>query len=77
MDETKAGENPSGLKFTYKAKDGTFKGSFKAYALEEKNGRTKLVKYTVNVIGFVVDGIGYGEASCKKPAGGPWAVMVE
>ena len=32
VDEAKAGENPSGLKLTYKAKDGTFKGSFKAYA---------------------------------------------
>ena len=77
VDDTKGKTNLSGLKLTYTAKTGQFKGSFKAYALEEKNGRTKLVKYTVNVIGFVVDGIGYGEASCKKPAGGPWTVTVE
>ena len=36
----------------------------------------KLKKFTVNVIGFVVDGVGYGEATLKKPAGA-WAVTVE
>ena len=77
VDNTKGKTNLSGLKLTYAAKTGQFKGSFKVYALEEKNGKTKLVKYTVNVIGFVVDGVGYGEASCKKIAGGPWAVTVE
>ena len=77
VDEAGGKTNRSGLKLTYAAKTGQFKGSFKAYALEEKNGKTKLVKYTVNVIGFVVDGVGYGEASCKKIVGGPWAVTVE
>lgn len=77
VDDTKGKTNLSGLKLTYTAKTGLFKGSFKAYALETKNGKTKLVKYTVNVIGFVVDGVGYGEASCKKPAGGSWPVTVE
>ena len=33
----------------------------------------KLKKHTVNVIGFVVDGVGYGGATLKKPAG-TWAV---
>ena len=48
-----------------------------AYALEPaSNGKMKLKKYTVNVTGFVVDGKGYGQATCKKPAGGPWAVTV-
>ena len=36
----------------------------------------KLKKYTVNVIGFVVDGKGEGQAVLKKPAG-TWAVTVE
>ena len=76
VDDTKGKTNLSGLKLTYTAKTGQFKGSFKAYALEEKNGKTKLVKYTVNVIGFVVDGVGYGEASCKKPAA-TWSVTVK
>ena len=69
--------NNSSLKLMYTTKTGIFKGSFKAFALAEKNGRTKQSKYTVNVIGLVVDGTGHGEASCKKPAGGPWAVTVE
>ena len=36
----------------------------------------KLKKHTVNVIGFVVDGKGYGEVTLKKPAG-TWAVAVQ
>ena len=39
--------------------------------------KPKLKKFTVNVIGFVVDGEGMGEATMKKPAAGPWAVTVE
>ena len=77
VDDTKGKTNLSGLKLTYTAKTGQFKGSFKAYALEEANGKMKLKKYTVNVIGFVVDGRGIGEARCKRPAGGPWTVTVE
>ena len=76
VDDSKGKTNLSGLKLTYATKTGQFKGSFKVYALEEKNGKTKLVKYTVNVIGFVVDGVGYGEASCKKPAA-TWSVTVK
>ena len=67
VDEAKAGENPSGLKLTYKAKDGTFKGSFKAYA--DVGGKPKAT--TVKVSGVVVDGIGYGAASVKKVGGVP------
>ena len=84
VDEAGGKINRSGLKLTYAAKTGQFKGSFKVYSLEgggspgtARPTKTKLVKYTVNVIGFVVDGVGYGEASCKKIAGGPWAVTVE
>ena len=84
VDDTKGKTNLSGLKLTYAAKTGQFKGSFKAYALQgggssgtARPTKPKLVKYTVNVIGFVVDGVGYGEASCKRPVGGPWPVVVE
>ena len=69
--------NLSGLRLSYAAKTGVFKGSFKVYALEDANGKTKLKKYTLNVAGFVVDGKGVGVATCKKPAAGPWPVAVE
>jgi len=62
VNEAKAGANPSGLKLTYKAKDGTFKGSFKVYA--DVNG--KLKSATVNVTGVMVGNEGYGMASIKK-----------
>ena len=77
VDAGKGKTNLASLKLTYTSKTGLFKGSFKAYALETVNGRAKLKKYTVNVTGVVVDGTGYGQATCKKPAGGPWAVMVQ
>ncbi len=60
-------ENPSGLKLSYKAKDGSFKGSFKVYAVASG----KLQKYTANVAGVLVDGIGYGTAEIKKVASCP------
>ena len=69
--------NLSGLKLTYAPKTGVFKGSFKIYALEGSGRATKLKKYTVKVTGVVVDGVGHGEATCKRPAAGPWAVTVE
>ncbi len=65
IDASKLGENPSGLKLTYKAKDGSFKGSFKAYAAADG----KLKKLTVNVTGVMIDGKGYGSASIKKLGG--------
>ena len=61
VDETKLGENPCGLKLTYKAKDGTFKGSFKVYT--EVKGKPKAT--TVNVTGFMLKGTGYGTATVK------------
>ena len=61
---TKGGvvENPSALKLTYKAKDGSFKGSFKVHAIVSG----KLQKLTANVAGVLVDGVGYGTAEIKK-----------
>jgi hypothetical protein len=62
IDESKAGENPAGLKLSYKAKDGSFSGSFKVYA----NVNGKLKATSVSVSGVVVDGVGYGTATIKK-----------
>ena len=62
VDDSKAGENPSALKLTYKAKDGSFKGSFKVYA--DVGGKLKTT--TVNVTGVMVGGVGYGTATVKK-----------
>ena len=78
VDESNGKTNRASLKLTYTAKTGIFKGSFKAYALENAaGGKKKLKKYTVNVSGLVVDGKGYGQATCKKPSGGPWTVTVK
>ena len=77
VDDSAGKTNLSALKLMYTAKTGQFKGSFKAYALVEDNGRRKLVKYTISVAGFVVNGTGYGEAACQRPVGGPWSVTVE
>ena len=72
--------NLSGMKLSYTAKTGQFKGSFKLYATNEATtpaGKSpKLKAYTVNVIGFVVDGVGYGSAALKKPAA-TWSVTVK
>ncbi len=68
--------NLSAMKLTYTPKKGTFKGSFKVYALEGSGKATKLKKYTVNVSGVVVGGVGYGTATCKKPAVS-WSVTVK
>ncbi len=65
VDDSKAGENPSALKLTYKAKDGSFKGSFKVYA--DVGGKLKTT--TVNVTGVMVGGVGYGTATVKKVGG--------
>lgn len=68
--------NLSGLKLTYAPKAGTFKGSYKLYSLVESRGKTSLKKYTVNVNGFVIDGVGYGTATLKKPAAS-WSLTVK
>ena len=62
VDETKLGDNPSGLKLTYKGKNGSFSGSFKAYV--DNKGKPKAV--TVSVSGVMIDGVGYGTATVKK-----------
>ena len=59
VDTTNGKTNLSGLKLTYTPKAGTFKGSFKVYAVQ--NG--KLKKYTAKVAGLVVNGTGYGTAT--------------
>ena len=64
--------NPAGLKLTYTAKTGLFKGSFKIF-VEPSPGKSK--KYTATVTGAVVDGVGYGTATVKKTGSLP--VMVE
>ena len=65
IDATKLGDNPSALKLTYKAKDGSFKGSFKVYA----NNAGRLKATSVNVTGVVIDGVGYGTAAIKGVSG--------
>ena len=70
VDASKLGENPSALKLTYKAKDGSFKGSFKAHA--DVGGKPKGT--TVKVMGVLVNGVGYGTATVK---GGSAPVTVE
>ena len=76
VDDTKGKTNLSGLKLTYTPKTGQFKGSFKVYVLEGEGKAAKLKKYTANVVGFMVDGVGLGQAIIKKPAVGPWVVTV-
>ena len=69
----KGGEiaNASGLKLKYKAKDGSFTGSFTVYALE----KDKLKKHKASVSGVLVDGVGYGTATIKKL--GSWDVTIQ
>ena len=63
VDPSGLGTNPSGLKLKYTMKNGTFKGSFSAYALDGG----KLKKVRVQVSGVVLGGRGYGTASVKRP----------
>lgn len=70
VDESKLGESPCGLKLTYKAKDGSFKGSFKVYA--EVKGKPKAT--TVSVTGFLLNGVGYGTATVKKVGSVPISI---
>ena len=71
VDKSKLGDNPCALKLTYKAKEGTFKGSFKVYT--EVKGKPKAT--TVNVTGFLLNGVGYGTATIKGK--GSVAVTIE
>ena len=61
VDGSKLGVNPSGLKLTYKAKNGSFKGSFKVYAVN--GGKAKAT--AVNITGVMAKGVGYGTATIK------------
>ena len=75
LDTSKDKTNLSAMKLSYAAKKGTFKGSFKIYELQGQGNGKKLKKYTVKVTGVVVNGVGYGSATCKKPAF-TWSVTV-
>lgn len=60
---SKGGEaNPSGLKLSYSAKAGTFKGSFNLYALDAG----KLTKYPAKLTGVTVEGYGFAIVTFKK-----------
>lgn len=63
--------NLSGLKLSYSAKNGTFKGSFRVYTLLW----SKMKKVSVTVKGLMVDGVGYGVATVKKV--GDFAIMID
>jgi len=65
IDVSKAGDNASALKLSYKAKDGSFKGSFKVYA--DVGGKLKAT--SAKVAGVMIDGRGYGTASVKDVGG--------
>ena len=68
--------NRSGMKLTYLPKKGTFRGSFKVYALVDAGSDKKLVKYRVAVTGIVAGGVGRGAAVLKR-TGGTWDVVVD
>ncbi len=55
-------ENPSSLRLTYRAKDGSWSGSFRVYEWARGSWKARVV----NVFGVVVDGVGYGTAQLKK-----------
>ena len=66
--------NLSALKISYSPKSGTFKGSFKVYALETSGAKAKLKKLAAKVNGFVASGTGYGTAEVKKVGDYPVSV---
>jgi len=70
--DSKDSENPAGLKLTYVAKTGAFKGSFKVYAVTASG---TLKKLTANVSGVMVGQMGYGTATIKNV--GSWLVGIE
>lgn len=56
------GENPSGLKLTYKPATGKFSGKFNLYTWKDAE---KLAKKSVKVNGYVINGVGYGWTTLK------------
>ena len=63
-------ENLAQAKLAYRAKDGTFTGSFKVYY--EVNGRERAA--SASVAGVVIEGVGYGSASVKKVGAVPLTI---
>ena len=61
-DKNGTATNGSAMKLAYTPKKGTFKGSFKVYAIQ--NG--KLKKFSAKVTGVVAGGTGYGIATLAK-----------
>ena len=66
--------NNSGLKLTYNARNGTFKGSFTAFSEDGRGKTPKLKKTRISVTGVVVDGYGYGQATIRN--GGTYPVTI-
>ena len=64
IDETKSKttDNMSGLKLSYKAKDGSFTGSFKVYRIESGKIKSHMAKVT----GVMISAKGYGTATIKN-----------
>ena len=58
--------NNSGLKLTYNARSGTFKGNFTVYSEDGAGKMPKLKKMRVTVTGVVVDGYGYGQVTVRN-----------
>lgn len=75
-DESKT--NYSGLTLKYKAKKGTFSGSFTVYATNEGSTekKPKLKKYKFSVSGRISGGSATGVATCKKLKAS-WPVTIE
>ena len=67
VDMSRGKTNLSGLNLVYSAKKGMFKGTFKIFELQGEGRMAKLRRYTIKVQGLVVDGVGYGRATCMKP----------
>ena len=65
--------NKSGLKLSYTAKTGVFKGSFKVYYTNEGTTPTgkspRLKKVSMSVTGIVVDQVLFGRVVSKAPSG--------
>ncbi len=70
--DAKDSQNASGLKLTYVAKTGAFKGTFKLYATDASG---HLKKYTAKVSGVMVGRRGYGTATVKNV--GSWPVSIQ
>ena len=67
--------NVSGLKLSYAAKSGTFKGGFTFFTDVGTADKPKLKKIKAAVTGVVVDGVAHGVATVKNVD--PWPVRVE